>query len=157
MSKSIERQVKDAIIAKLKSLTGVASVDTSGRERLVTETDLTSGEPSVFVQFPSSGKSGGCGFAITSIPVLVDARFRFDGDLDALDLEAVRDALDALEQKVHAAMIEDRTWSGLAFETLAGPRNFKATSEDVAVPEASLALTYEVIVHHKADDPTQAM
>ena len=155
MAKSLERQVKDAIIAKIKSLPGIVAVNTSGRGRVVAETDLPSGQPALFLSFPSSKREGGCGFYRVTIPVHIDARTRFDGDLDALDPETVRDALDALEQSICGAMDQDPTWSARAFDTRPrkADRPSKQTSEDVDLPEATLSLVFEVEIHHASTDP----
>lgn len=157
MDKSLERQVKDAIFERLGELPDVASVSSSGRAQIVAEGDLPDGEPAVFVTFPSSRKIGASGFVCVLIPVYVEAKFRFEGDLDEMDMETVRDTLDAFEQQVEAAMREDPTWGGLAADTRWQERNFKATSEDVNAPEASVFLAYEVEIHHPTDDPCAAV
>ena len=157
MGKSIERQVKDAIITSLGSLPDVDSVETSGRGKIVAESELASGLPAVFVTFPTSSKLGGCGYVRVLFQVNVQARFLFDGDLDEMDMEEIRDALDALEQNVHAAMTDDPTWNGLAFDTRAVEKVYKITSEDVNAPEAMISLSYEVEVHHLPGDPESAI
>ena len=156
MAKSIERQIKDAVISRLESLPDTNSVDTSGRGRIVSESDIESGKPAVFVSFPEAKKEGGCGFLKIIFPVRIEARFRFDGDVDSLDTQMVRDALDRFEQDVYAAINEDTTWGNLAFDTRYQDSDlapFKVTSEDVNVPEATVILNYEIELHHTTTDP----
>lgn len=156
MAKSIERQIKDAVILRLKSLSDTTSVDTSGRERVIAESNLESGKPTVFVSFPETKKTGGCGFIKVIFPVRIEARFRFDGDVDSMNMEAVRDALDQFEQNVYSAMNQDPTWGKLAFDTQqqdSDKEPFKITSEDVNAPEATVTLLYEIELHHNVTNP----
>ena len=152
MAKSLERQVKDAIIEKLGDIASVASVSTSGRGLVVAESDLSSGAPAVFLYFPVSKHEGGCGFEKVIVPVAIEAKFRFDGDVDAIDLEDVRDTLDSVEQDIRWAITEDRTWGGLAFDTREDRKVHKQTSEDANTPEAILALYFEVEIHYRTGD-----
>jgi hypothetical protein len=153
MTKTIERFVKDQIIERLQAIPEVYSLSTTARGQVVGESNLPDGKASVQLMFPGSAKTGGCGFVRVIFPVIIQAKFRFEGDVDSIDPEYVRDTLDDFEESVHSAMIADLTWGGLAFDTnWLGPR-FKHTSEDLNLPEAVIALSYEVEIHHPADSP----
>lgn len=154
MSKSIERRVKDGIIAGLKTILGAAVVATSVRERMVAESDLSPGCPSILIRFPKTYKSGGCGFVKIIVPVVIEMRSVYSGDPDTVSKSDVRDGLDDFENAVDAIIRQDITWGALAFDTRFSNREFKFTSEDTAAPETALTLYYEVEIHHKADDPT---
>lgn len=153
MAKSIERQVKDAVITRLESLPNVTSVETSGRGKIVAESNLISEKPLVLITFPSPTKIEACGFVRLFFPVVIDARFRFDEDVDQLDLETVRDALDLYEQNVYGAMTEDETWNGIAVQTRMTQQKQKVTSEDLAVPEAMMRLIFQIEIHHLPGAP----
>jgi len=153
MAKSIERLVKDAVISRLESLPDVSAVNTSARGKIKAEADLSSGKPSVLITFPGSSKIASCGYYRLIFPVIIDAKFRFDQDVDLIDMESVRDALDEYEQNVYLAMTQDVTWNGFAVDTRCVSQKQKVTTEDLMAPEGLVRLGYRIELHHKSDGP----
>ena len=164
MAKTLERQVKDAVIAKLRTISGIGPEEAGGltlngvavdhRQKALLQDNHTSAIPWLTVEFPYVPREGGCGYLIKNIQCEIGVFLLYDTDADDIASDTVGTAIDLVEQRIEAAMLDDTTWSSLAHYT--SPAESKETTGESLRSDAYAILSFEIEIHYKGDDPHSA-